>query len=240
MRLSKSAHSLLPLIAGLLLFSCAGQPPAGSLPSRVALTYGAADFGRVEALRYQFNVKLGEKEIRRSWQWHPRSDQVVFYGSAEQGGTLRYERGQLAHSPSEALKKVDAWFINDQYWLLFPLHLLWDRTATISANSGRYPLPIGGGSARRLVVKYPSTGGYTPGDIYELFIASDTRILQWIYRRGGSPQPTRVSTWEDHQRFGPLLIAMDHRGPDDTFRVWFSEVSVKLQGQTRWLSGKSD
>jgi len=238
MRHRRIVSTALPAVIALFILSCAGQPRVGSLPSRVALTYGVADFDQIDALRYRFNATVAGKEVRRSWEWYPESDQVVFFGTAEQGGTLRYNRSQLGRSTSDTLRRVDGWFINDQYWLLFPLHLAWDRMATISENSGMHQLPIGDGSARRLVVKYPSTGGYTPGDVYELFVGADGRIRQLIYRRGGSPEPTRVSTWEDHRRFGPLLIALDHRGTDETFRVWFSDVAVKLKGKSGWTTEK--
>ncbi len=49
-------------------------------------------------------------------------------------------------------------------------------------------LPIGAGQAKRMVVKYPANEGYTPGDVYELFIDGSGRIVQWILSPGRRPQ----------------------------------------------------
>jgi hypothetical protein len=133
---------------------------------------------------------------------------------------------------------VDPWFVNDNYWLIFPLRLAWDQSATVAADASPAPLPIGTGQARRLVVRYPSNEGYTPGDVYELFIGASERIEQWIYRKGGDPQPTRITTWEDYRRVGPLTLSLDHRGPDGSFRVWFTDVGVRVSGQSGWMPAR--
>jgi hypothetical protein len=33
---------------------------------------------------------------------------------------------------------------------------------------------------------------------------------------------------------GPLVISLDHHGPDDRFRVYFTSVAVKLFGDPTW------
>ena len=94
--------------------------------------------------------------------------------------------------------------------------------------------PIGGGEARRIEVRYPPAGGYTPGDVYELYVGTDGRIAEWVYRRGGDARPTRMSTWEAHRRLGPLVVSLDHRGPGG-FRVWFSDVAAKIRNRPEWI-----
>ena len=71
-------------------------------------------------------------------------------------------------------------------------------------------------------------------ELCELFIDDDGLIAEWIYRRGGATTPTRMSTWEDHRRLGPLLVSLDHQGPDG-FRVWFSDVALMLRNGEDWL-----
>lgn len=51
-----------------------------------------------------------------------------------------------------------------------------------------------------------------------------------VYREGGQPEASLVTTWEDQQRFGPLLIPTRFRSGDGTFEVWFSGVEVKTVG----------
>jgi hypothetical protein len=54
---------------------------------------------------------------------------------------------------------------------------------------GRQKLPLGKGTAEKVVVKYPSEGGYTPGDTWDLYIGSDKRVQEFAYHRGGAGQP---------------------------------------------------
>jgi hypothetical protein len=216
----------------------AGQPESESARDRLAEAYGIRKFDSVEELRYTFNVRLPDRTISRSWSWEPKKDRVTFKGTAEQGGTVVYDRSALAQQPTEQMKKVDPMFINDNYWLIFPLRLYWDRSAAVTEYQAPVKLPIGTGQAKRLVVKYPDNEGYTPGDVYELFIGKAGRIIQWIYRKGGDPKPTRITTWEDYKRVGPLTLSLDHKGPDGVFRVWFTDVAVRLAGKSDWIMAK--
>jgi hypothetical protein len=104
-----------------------------------------------------------------------------------------------------------------------------------------HKLPLGEGSARRVVVKYPSEGGYSPGDTWELYVGSDNRVEELLYRRGGLDKPSVVvATWEGYKKAGPLLISSDHRGTADgePMRLFFSNVSVKLMGSDTWVNAE--
>lgn len=216
----------------------AAQQASISPRDRLADAYGIQKFDTVEELRYTFNVKLPDRTISRSWSWEPKKDRVTFKGTAEQGGTVAYNRSDLAKQPTEELKKIDASFVNDNYWLIFPLRLFWDQSAKVTAYQAPVKLPIGTGQATRLVVKYPDNEGYTPGDVYELFIDKSNRMVQWIYRKGGDPKPTRITTWEDYKKVGPLTLALDHNSPDGVFRMWFTDVAVRLSGRSDWVMPK--
>ena len=196
----KSISIVSILVVGFVGYS--SQAPAGSLHQKVADAYGLHAFGNVEEIRYTFNVQIGNKNVVRSWIWHPRTHRVTFLGNGKKGESFGYSRNDLTTNPTEKLKKIDARFINDQYWLLFPFHLVWDDKAKIE-NTGMHKLPMGEGAGFRLIVTYPPSGGYTPGDVYELFIDNHNRISHWIYRRGGSPKPTRTASWEDHRKAPP-------------------------------------
>jgi hypothetical protein len=239
----KTIHSRLLLWLSVVLFfsiagGCAELQRSGPSRNQLADAYGLKNFHQVEELRYTFNVQLPDRTISRSWSWEPKKDRVTFKGTPEQGGTVVYERSVLAGRPSEQIKKVDPWFVNDNYWLIFPLRLYWDQSATVVADEAPVNLPIGSGKAKRLVVTYPKTEGYTPGDVYELFIDNSGRISQWIYRKGGDPKPTRVTTWEDYKQAGPLTLSLDHKGPDGRFRVWFTDVAARVAGKPDWMTAK--
>jgi hypothetical protein len=226
--------SLVPV----LLWGCAGMQPSESPRVQLAEAYGVKNFDEVEEIRYTFNAKLPDRVVRRSWAWEPKADRVTFKGTAEQGGTTTYERHVLAGQASDTVKKIDPQFVNDNYWLIFPLRLWWDQSAMVTADEAPISLPIGTGRAKRLVVKYPAGEGYTPGDVYELFIDDSGRIVQWVYRKGGDPKPTRITTWEGYQQVGPLILSLDHQSADGSFRVWFTDVAVRLSGRTDWITAR--
>ena len=207
---------------------------AEDVRQRIAVSYGIDHFDQVEQIQYTFNVKVGDKKVNRFWIWEPKVDKVTFKaGNNEE--YISYNRKEINDASSEKLKKIDAWFINDNYWLLFPYRVAWDSRVK-AEDSGSQALPMGEGSAKCVVVTYPSTGGYTPGDVYELFLDNEYKLTHWVYRRGGSPEPTRITTWEDHRHVGPLTLSLMHQGAEGNFRLWFTNVGVKLVGAAGWMN----
>jgi hypothetical protein len=232
------------LITG--LFFLAGPVSAQQRPAiadQIAKTYGFDSFGQIEAIRFTFNISLGPKfKLSRSWVWEPKTDRISYDGPDKAGKPFKvtYSRSQLASQSAFVKEDVDPGFTNDQYWLLFPFHLVWDSGATVQ-DAGTQKLPLGKGSAKKVVVKYPSDGGYTPGDTWDLYVGTDGRIEQFSFHRGGSAQPRLViSTWADYKKAGPLLVSMDHRGTGDgaPLRVLFTNVAVKLVGSSTWMDAR--
>ncbi len=218
------------------VWGCASLQRSNTAIKSLAEAYNLDQADQVEEMRYTFNVKIGDNVISRAWSWAPQTDRVTFNGNTAQGGNLSYARATLGPQASDQLKKVDAWFINDNYWLVFPWRVCWDATAKVTEDPAPASLPLGSGTARRVLVSYPPSGGYTPGDVYELFLDNYGRIIQWIYRKGGDAKPTRMSTWEDYRQLGPLVLSLNRQGPDPSFRVWFSDVAVRLKGQKEWVA----
>jgi hypothetical protein len=228
------------LVALLMLISLsafdggANQARAEDVRQRIAASYGIDWFEKVEQIQYTFNVKLGDKGVSRFWIWQPKVDKVTFK-AGNRDEYLTYYREEVNETTSDRIKKIDAWFINDNYWLLFPYRIAWDGRVKVE-DIGSQALPMGGGRAKCVVVSFPSTGGYTPGDIYELFLDNEYKLTHWVYRRGGSPQPTRMTTWEDHRSVGPLTLSLTHQGKDESFRLWFTNVGVKMAGAAGWMT----
>ena len=215
------------------------RPP---IAEQMAKTYGLDSFGQIEAIRYTFNAELPGVELSRSWEWNPKTDTVSYEGKDKEGKPVKvtYQRSQLS-SQSDAIKnEIEPSFTNDQYWLLFPFHVVWDSSATVT-DEGMQKMPIGDASAERVVVKYPSEGGYSEGDTWELYVGADKRIEEFIFHRGGARKPSVVTTtWTDYKKAGPLLISTDHRGTADgkPVRITFSDVSVKLTGSENWIKAQ--
>jgi hypothetical protein len=99
---------------------------------------------------------------------------------------------------------------------------------------------MGKGSARRVVVTYPSEGGYTPGDVWEVFVGADNRIREFAYHRGGDPKPFSVFSLEDYRKAGPLLVSLNRPGTlnGKPERFFFSDVAVKLVGSDTWMKAR--
>jgi len=202
-------------------------PKESVIGQKIARTYGIEHFDEILELKYTFNAKIGKKTINRSWVWVPKDNQVTYIEDDGTTQALTYNRENISDK-SDSIKEVDSKFINDQYWLLFPFHLAWDEGIRIEVEDEKMNLPIGSGVTTKVRVIYPDAGGYTPGDVYELYLDENYMILEWIYRRGGSEDPTRITTWEDNTQFGPITISLNHLGPDENFRVWFSNVEIKF------------
>ena len=224
----------LSLLGLLIAVGCSSQTRMASEDARrdIAQHYGIDRFDQIEALQFTFNARVGAKHVRRPWLWKPGSGEVT-YGGAPPSSAVTFSHPLPAGTTDTDLRDLDAKFVNDRYWLLFPLHLAWDHDAVVE-DQGLARRPIGGGEARRIEVRYPPAGGYTPGDVYELYVGTDGRIAEWVYRRGGDARPTRMSTWEAHRRLGPLVVSLDHRGPGG-FRVWFSDVAAKIRNRPEWI-----
>jgi hypothetical protein len=233
-----SAFSMLLLI--LPATSWAQQRPA--IAEQMSKTYGLDSFGQVEGIRYTFNAELPGVKLSHTWEWNPKTDTVSYEGKDKEGKPVKvaYQRSQLG-SQSDAIKnEIDPAFVNDQYWLLFPFHVIWDQSATVT-DDGMQKLPLGSGSAERVVVKYPSEGGDSPGDTWELYVGPDKRIAEFIYHRGSTKKPSVViATWEGYKKAGPLLISTDHRGTADEkpLRISLSDVSVKVTGSENWMNAQ--
>jgi hypothetical protein len=215
------------------------RPP---IAEQMARTYGLDSFGQIEGIRYTFNAELPGVELSRTWEWSPKTDTVSYEGKDKEGKPVKvtYQRSQLG-SQSDAIKnEIEPSFTNDQYWLLFPFHVVWDSGAAVT-DEGMQKMPIGNASAERVLVKYPSEGGYSEGDTWELYVGADERIEEFIFHRGGARKPSVVTTtWTDYKKAGPLLISTDHRGTADgkPVRISFSDVSVKLSGSESWIKAQ--
>lgn len=222
------------------LLACAWLLAAGAaraemdpaeLANAVADRYGVPDMHDIGALKFTFHVRRGTAAVERSWVWD-RQQRRVFVSTIENGRAFdhSYTPGRLdAGNPDDA--KADRWFVNDSFWLLFPLHLATDPGLALSIEEGA-ALPIPPGRADRLTVAYPDSGGYTPGDAYDVYVDHDGTILQWVYRKSGGA-PTLATTWEEHARVGPIVVSLLHRSADGGLEIRFTGVAARLSGREK-------
>ena len=232
---------LLALSTLLILPATAGAQQRPPIIEKLAKTYGLDSFGQIEAIRYTFKAEAPGLALYRSWTWEPKTDQVTYEGKDKSGNPVKvtYLRAQLGSQPAEVKENIDPGFLNDNYWLLLPIHFFWDTSAAV-ADAGMQKLPLGTGSAQKVAVKYPPDGGYSPGDTWELYVGTDGRIQEIAYHGGGPAKFEVMATWTDYKKAGPLLLSMDHRGTHngDPLRVSFSNVAVKLVGSNTWMDAQ--
>jgi len=234
------------LFLGVLLI--AGTSQAQTRPAiveQLAKTYGIDSYGQIEAIRYTFNVQLTALNVNvsRSWEWEPKTGKVTYESKDKDGKPVKvsYNRNQINSAPANVKNDIEPAFVNDNYWAIFPFHVDWDTSATVTEKD-KQKLPIGAGTAKLVSVKYPvEVGGDTPGDTWDLFIGKDGRVEQFIYHRGGPKKPSNVTTtWAGYKMAGPLLFSTDHRGTADgkPARIYFTNVAVKVTGSDTWMDAK--
>lgn len=156
-------------------------------------------------LRFTFNVQLPDKTVSRSWMWNIKENTV-------------YLDGKLVNTD-------DKRFVNDKYWLLFPLMAHYDRNHTRVSENTKSQSPISNETCTEITVEYIDGEGYTPNDIYKLYYKDDMRIFEWAYYKGGQEPPARVTKWDDYNEFNGIFLSMT-RPSEDKFKVWFTDVSI--------------
>jgi len=207
----------------------------------IAKTYGLDSWDKIEAIRYTWSADIpGLGKLSHAWEWEPKTGKVTFEGKDKDGKPVKvsYDSSQLSSQSDQVKNQIEPAFVNDNYWLLFPLHAYWDTSATVT-DEGIKKLPIGTGSATLVSVKYPKeAGGFTPGDTWDLYVGKNYRVQEMVYHRGGPKPPSVVVTsWTGYKKAGPLLISTQHPGTADgkPLHISITNIAVKLTGSDKWL-----
>ena len=210
----------------------------------IAKAYGLDSYDQITAIRYTWDGEIpGLFKVSHKWEWEPKTGKVSYESTDKDGKPVNvtYDSSQLGSQSDQVKNQVEPSFVNDNYWLLFPFHAYWDKSATIT-DEGTKKLPTGAGTATLVSVKYPAeAGGYTPGDTWDLYVGKDHRIREMVYHRGGDKKPSLVTaTWAGYKKAGPLLVATEHHGTADgkPLRVTISNVAVKLAGSDKWIDAQ--
>jgi hypothetical protein len=240
---SNAAKRLLPFFGVLALATSALAQQRAPIIEQIAKAYGVDSYGQIDAIRYTWNAQFPGVDVSRTWTWEPKANRVTYESKDKDGKPVKvtYVRSELSSQPGNVKNDIDPGFINDNYWLVYPLHAYWDTGATIT-DKGMKKLPLGAGSARLVSVKYPAeAGGYTPGDTWDLYVGKDNLVEQFVYHRGGAKKPSVVTTtWTGNKKAGPLLISTEHRGNADgkPFHLWITNVAVKVAGSDKWVDAQ--
>lgn len=193
--------------------------PELSVAQSIALASGVDQWDDVKEINFTFNVDRGENHFERAWSWNPKTDDVSFYSGSD---TIQYNRNHV----DSLLQKTDRGFVNDSYWLLAPFKLVWDN-GTNTSEPVRVLAPISNDSLHKLTLTYGDEGGYTPGDAYDFYYDENFKVKEWVFRQGNQEQPSMVTTFEGYQNFNGLQLATMHQDSTGTFKLYFTDISVK-------------
>lgn len=209
---------------------------APSLGEQIAKAHGLDGFGQIDAIRFTFNAQVLGNSVSRSWEWWPKTGQISYAGKDKDGKPVKvtYIESKLDAAPANVRDQIEPAFGNDKYNLIFPLQAHWDGAAF--GDKGMQKLPVGTGSAREVGVSY------APGDIWDLFLETDDRVVAFDFHRGESGlKPSHaIASWGAYKKAGPLLISTDRRGTADgqPLRVWFTDLAVKQAGSDKWVNAQ--
>jgi len=228
----------------LLLAATSWAQQRDPIIEKIAKAYGLDSYDKIEAIRYTWNIDIpGLFKASHKWEWEPKTGKIIFESTDKNGKPVKvaYDSSQLSSQPEPVQKEVEPAFVNDNYWLLFPFHAYWDKSATIT-NEGMKKLPVGAGSATLVTVKYPQeAGGYTPGDTWDLYVGKDDRVELLVFHHGGNTKPSLVNaSWTGYKKAGGLVVSTEHRGSADgkPLHLWITNVSVKLAGSDKWVAAQ--
>jgi len=201
---------------------------ADDLAARVAAAAGADGWDDVTRLRFTWrHVPRGGDG--RSYDWDVPAGRVAV--TTEEGEvTVPVAGWPEGGAPDEARARAHQAFVNDSFWFLFPLHARWDEGLE-TTDLGEVPVPglEDLGPRRALELRYAADeGGYTPGDVYVLYLDADDRPVAWAFHKAGADAPTLVTTCEVAEH-GPLTVPVRFTAGGREF-IAIEDVEVEVAG----------
>ncbi|WP_411767892.1 hypothetical protein [Winogradskyella sp. A3E31] len=195
-----------------------------SIAQKIANAHGFEHWENVKSIDFTFQVDTESKEgNERIWKWNPNTNEVTRFKEDE---TISYLRSDV----DSTTMTIDRAFINDKYWLMVPFQLVWDSSATISEPS-KAEAPVSKNSMNKITLTYPSdSGGYTPGDAYDVFYDDSFVIREWTFRRGNSKEPTMSTTFESYRDYNGVILALEHKMAEAAgWNLNFTNVNVTFK-----------
>jgi len=190
-----------------------------TLLEKIAYANGYENWKKVEELKFTFNVDRDTSHFERTWVWKPKTNEVTSITTKD---TVTYNRNDM----DSTAYKTNGGFINDKYWLIAPINILWDKNSIKIEHNVSVEAPISKQSMQKLTVVYNQQDGYTPGDAYDFYFGDDFIVKEWVFRRGNQEEPSTTTTWEDYTEAGGLQVAKMHKNEDGSFKLYFTDIEV--------------
>lgn len=185
---------------------------------KVGNAHGFKNWKNVSELRFTFAVQRDSSYFERHWHWNVKEESVTRF--------MGEDSIQISLKDNTYDKQVHQAYINDTYWLLFPFHLQWtsDYTWEVSENT---PSPIGAKNSTEISIQFKELGGYTPGDLYKLYVNDDFVIQEWAFYSGGSETPSLLNKWEEYSDFNGIKISQSRPNEDQSFTIGLNNIEIK-------------
>lgn len=189
---------------------------------KIANAHGFENWKKVTEVQFTFAVDRDTiKGNGRSWTWLPKKDSIFMKAGVQ---NIKYSRNNL----DSLSANVDRAFINDKYWAFVPFQLIWDSDATIS-ESKKAEAPVSKTQMDMVTILYPSEGGYTPGDAYDIYYDKNYMIKEWSFRKGNSKDISLANTFENYKNYNGILIATDHKKDNGKWNLNLTNIKVKTE-----------
>ncbi|WP_272986746.1 hypothetical protein [Leeuwenhoekiella blandensis] len=198
------------------------RTPEQEVAYQIAEASGLDQWDQVSEVQFTFNVDRGEEHYEKSWIWKPKTQNITQMTAQD---TITYNRSSVDSTSTAA----DKGFINDSFWLLAPMHLVWDKESSNLTVQDTATAPISKKQLHKITLTYGDEGGYTPGDAYDFFYDDEFMVREWIFRRGNVSEFSMVTTWDDYEDYNGIKIASDHKTEDKNFRLYFTDIAVKTE-----------
>jgi hypothetical protein len=203
------------------------QGPANDWAMKIANYYSYPQFKNIEEIAYTFKVNRSGKISQRAWIWDVKKQKVTRILKTD-SVTYRTEfnHKEINENSTDSLKKADHQFINDQYWLFFPFHLIWDN-GTVLTYHEEVEVPEFNVNLKKLTIQYDNVAGYTPGDAYDLYFNADGKVLFWAYRAKAAKEVTLLMQWKDEKMINGIRFTNLFVNKNQNFTIEFLDIQVK-------------
>ncbi len=201
----------------------AALPGPDRLAQKVFYASGGKELHTVSRIQFSFNViDNGKTVVSRSHDWNLAAQTATVTTA---GKTVSLNLASPTTTSDE--KSAFAAWTNDTYWLLMPLKLF-DPGVNRTLFA---PEDYNGKTYENLQLTFGKTG-LTPGDTYHLLIEPKlNRVKFWDYIP--SPEKRVRFSWDDYERFGPLLLSTSHSQVNGTRQITLTDITVSTHPHTK-------
>ena len=184
---------------------------------RVGNAHGFRSWDKVNDLQFTFAVHRDSSYFERRWHWDLKEQLVTRF--------MGEDSIQISLKNNTYDKQVHQAYINDTYWLLFPFHLQWTSDYEWEVSED-ITSPIDAQNLTEISIKFNDLGGYTPGDVYKIYVNDEYIIQEWAFYSGGSETPNLVNKWEAYSDFNGIKISQSRPNQDGNFKIELNDIEI--------------